>query len=163
MKEPILWKDQVEEHPNRYVETSNSDGTVDHVKSPGKILQEGTPINANNLNNMDNASIEAIMMAAFNADMIHKLQIKTDNIEGEKQQITLNNSQKYPFNNSQKTIALLTPKSSKDYNVLVEIVSKTGEGVGDVIISDKLLNGFKIEYTGAATQVVMNVAVIGGV
>jgi hypothetical protein len=77
---------------------------------------------------------------------------------------TCTNSQKYPFNNSTKTIALsgANLRYTKDYTVTAEIVSYTGGCVGDIVISDKLLNGFKIGYTGSATSVELKIYVQGG-
>lgn len=47
------WKDHVVEYPNRYTETANGDGTVTHTPQPGEVVQQGTPINATNLNNLE--------------------------------------------------------------------------------------------------------------
>lgn len=51
----IGWKDEVVEHPNRYTEVINGDGTVDHTPAPGETIQEGTPQSATNFNTMDEA------------------------------------------------------------------------------------------------------------
>lgn len=48
-----VWKDHVVEHPDRFVETQNSDGSIEHVKAPGEILQEGTNQDAIHFNNME--------------------------------------------------------------------------------------------------------------
>lgn len=47
------WEDEVLEHPHRYKETDNGDGTITHVKEPGEIIEPGTPVNATNLNNIE--------------------------------------------------------------------------------------------------------------
>lgn len=47
------WDDHVVEFPSRYTETENGDGTITHEEAPGEIVQEGTPINATNLNNIE--------------------------------------------------------------------------------------------------------------
>lgn len=47
------WKDHVVQYPNRFTETANGDGTVEHVKSPGTTLQEGTPQDAVNFNKIE--------------------------------------------------------------------------------------------------------------
>lgn len=51
----IIWKDEVVEHPNRYTEVVNQDGTVDHTPAPGETIQDGTPQSATNFNKMDEA------------------------------------------------------------------------------------------------------------
>lgn len=78
--------------------------------------------------------------------------------------VTCTNTQKYPFNNSTKTVALSGDnlRCNKDYTVWAEAVNVTGGCVGDIVISDKLLNGFKIAYTGSATSVEFKLFVQGG-
>ncbi len=78
--------------------------------------------------------------------------------EGEK---TLTNSQEFPFNNSKSTIALTTPLVNTNYIVLTEVVDSDGN-VGEIVVSDKMTNGFALAFTGSATQVEVEYAVIGG-
>ena len=85
-----------------------------------------------------------------------------DDLAGETIQVTLNNSESYPFNNSQKTIALGTNRNNLNYTVQPEIVSASGGFVNGVEITDKLVNGFKVKFTGSATQVVLKLLVKGG-
>jgi hypothetical protein len=75
--------------------------------------------------------------------------------------ITLTNTQQYPFNNSVQTAALEASRDNQDYIVQTEVVSSIGE-VGDIIISDKAVNGFKIAFTGSARQAVIRYHVTGG-
>lgn len=82
-------------------------------------------------------------------------------LEGEIGQTTLTNSQEYPFNNSGTTVNLLKARDTLNYRVEVEVVSSVGI-VGDVIVYDKQLNGFKIRHTGSATTVVVKYYVQGG-
>ena len=65
------------------------------------------------------------------------------------------------FSRPSKTIALAQKRPNSDYVVLTEIVSFTGN-VGEVVISDKLDNGFKLSYTGSASNVKIKYTVIGG-
>lgn len=44
----------------------------------------------------------------------------------------------------------------------VEAEAKDAGGVGEIHITDKQLNGFKIEYTGAAKEVTVKCTVQGG-
>ena len=85
-------------------------------------------------------------------------------VEGEVvQEGTPQNAQNsYPFNNSKKTLALTTPRGNLDYTVNVEAEAKDAGGVGEIRITDKQLNGFKIEYTGAAKEVTVKCTVQGG-
>lgn len=45
----LVFKDRVVEFPHRYTITENGDGTITLTPAPGNIVQEGTPLNANNL------------------------------------------------------------------------------------------------------------------
>lgn len=50
---PTEWKDRIVEKPRTYTMQQNSDGTVTLVPAPGTIVEEGTPVNANNLNKIE--------------------------------------------------------------------------------------------------------------
>ncbi|GHV42649.1 hypothetical protein FACS189490_12050 [Clostridia bacterium] len=73
----------------------------------------------------------------------------------------LTNTLAYPFNNSQATIALSPAKQSTDYVVLTETNDING-AVGNILISDKQNNGFKMAYTGSAASASINYIVLGG-
>jgi len=75
--------------------------------------------------------------------------------------VTLTNDQAFPFNNSQVTVPLVTERANQNYIVDYEVTAATGN-VGDIIISAKLVNGFKIEHTGSATSVTVKYQVLGG-
>ena len=87
---------------------------------------------------------------------------KVEGLDGEKVTVTLTNSQTYPFNNSVKTIQLKTPRNYKTYLITAEVISVSGGAVGDIEFTDKLLNGFKVAYTGSAKSVTMDLYVRGG-
>lgn len=162
MRDLINWKDHVVEFPNRFTKTE-SGGYVTLEKAPGTVKQPGTPMNATNLKNMDLAALEAMLMASENTrNLIHMLDSMLG-IQGEVIETTLTNTQEYPFNNSQKTLQLTTPRNTKDYTVTPEVVSVSRGAVGDFEISDKLLNGFKIRYTGSADSVTIRCYVRGGI
>lgn len=90
---------------------------------------------------------------------------KAEALEGIVLQATLTNTQAYPFNNSTKTIALSADQTrvTKDYTVITEVESYAGDCVGEVLVSDKMLNGFKLRYTGSATEVNLKIYVQGGI
>ena len=82
-------------------------------------------------------------------------------LEGEIKEISLTNNLAYPFNNSEKTVALDHERDTLAYQVWVEVVSADGL-VGDIEVYDKALNGFKIRYTGSAENVTLRYYVQGG-
>lgn len=66
MYKRTIWKDHVVEHPDRFVETQNPDGSIEHVKSPGQTLQEGTNQDAVHFNQIE----EAMQHMAIAYDML---------------------------------------------------------------------------------------------
>lgn len=47
------WVDRLVERPKTYMATTNSDGSVTLTDAPGEVYNDGTPLNASNLNNME--------------------------------------------------------------------------------------------------------------
>ena len=81
--------------------------------------------------------------------------------EIERGSIDLSNSESFPFNNSIQTISLKKEFGSKDYIVLTEIENAKGNA-GEVEISDKLTNGFKMGFNGSAKSATVKYTVLGG-
>jgi hypothetical protein len=147
------WYDEVVEYPNRYLINGKS-GTItgDH----GETLQEGTPQNEENFTRMENGILDVHIAVQLLA------QYARENAwEIESGSVTLSNTQAFPFNDSQRTVALGTKRESTNYVVLTEVEDFTGN-VGEIEISSRLTNGFKIAYTGSASSVTINYVVIGG-
>lgn len=65
MYKRTVWKDHVVQFPDRFVETVNPDGSIEHVKSPGTTLQEGTNQDAINFNNLE----EGVLYATVALDL----------------------------------------------------------------------------------------------
>lgn len=76
--------------------------------------------------------------------------------------VSLTNTKAFPFNNSLVSVALPKTAPNNRYAVFAEITSSAGNG-GEVAVSNKLVNGFKIGFTGSATSAVVNYIVIGGI
>lgn len=75
--------------------------------------------------------------------------------------VTLTNGQEYPFNDSKRTVALEVAQANAYYLVDTEIVSATGNP-GEIIVSDRMTNGFAMGFTGSASSVTVKYIVIGG-
>lgn len=156
------WQDHVTEFENRYKEIDNGDGTIMHEAVEGEVLQQGTPQSATNFNHMEDGISNAGELAALLAiETIHMQQRAADEA-GETLLLTLTNNQQYPFNNSVQTVALKTERNHLDYTVTAEVLEHSGGCVGDIEVSEKLVNGFKIAHTGSATEVKLKVFVKGG-
>ena len=100
-------------------------------------------------------------------ELMHVMRGVTDRIEAHETVVltaSLTNSEAYPFNDSITTLAFgnSQTRSTTDYSVTFYVVSSTGGFVGDIIVSDKMLNGFKVEYTGSATAATIKCFVQGG-
>ena len=67
--------------------------------------------------------------------------------------VTLTNSKEYPFNNSRVTVAITATRENLYYDVETEVTAYSGGLPGNIVISDKQLNGFKIEFDGSASSV----------
>ena len=155
------WQDHVTEFSDRYTETNNDDGTISHVPVEGEVIQQGTPQNARNFNALEEGvfSAEVLGMEAMRVLLLHQRAL--NGLASETGEITLTNSQKYPFNNSTKTVALKQRMDTTAYTVEADVLSSTGE-VGRIVVSDKQLNGFKVSYTGSATRATIKFFVKGG-
>lgn len=105
-----------------------------------------------------NASELAALLAI---GVIHQRQ-QTENLSGDVLEVELTNSMEYPFNNSVKTVALKRPRNNLDYTVTAEVMECSGGSTGDIEVTEKLVNGFKIEYTGSAKKAKLKVFVKGG-
>lgn len=67
--------------------------------------------------------------------------------------VTLTNTKDYPFNDSITTIAITNTRQNLFYDVEATVTAYSGGLPGDIVISDKQLNGFKIEFDGSAKSV----------
>ena len=162
MYQPTIWQDHVTEFENRYTESRNDDGSITHTPVEGEIIQQGTPQSARNFNHMEDGISNAGELAALMAaEHIHQQQSIKD-LAGETMTVTMTNSQAYPFNNSQATVSLAQTRNHLDYTVTAEVVEYSGGFPGEIEISAKLLNGFKVAFTGSAASVIVKLYVKGG-
>lgn len=138
---------------------------LDKVVDPDtqEVIQPGTPQSAGNFNNMENGiqdvSVAFAQMMIANKELEHQLE---NEAAVEEHTITLTNTQAYPFNNSKTTVNLTKVRANKTYIVDVEITAHSGGEVGDIKITDKLLNGFKVEFDGSAKSVTVVLRIKGG-
>jgi hypothetical protein len=157
-----IWKDHVTQYSNRYKEVQNADGTITHEAVEGEVIQEGTPQNAKNFNDLEERVFSNREVAGMAMLKVIAAEGRIKGLQGEVVSATLTNTKNYPFNNSKKTLALATPRGNLDYTVYVEAVAEGAGGIGEIKITDKQLNGFKIEYTGAAKSVTVKCTIQGG-
>lgn len=163
------WKDHVTEFPNRRTITANPDGTSEVVKAQGTVIQQGTPQSGTNFNNGENGIQDA--HTAFQVVLQYFIQFErwvrqkvadyAAEFLNEIQTVTLTNTEKFPFNTSQITVTMVTSRNTLNYDVSWEVTASNGN-VGDITVTDKQLNGFKIAYDGSATSVTLKIRIKGG-
>lgn len=172
MYNPTIWKDEVVEHPYRYNESTNPDGTVEHTHSPGTVIQEGTPQSATNFNKMENGITDSHLAESI---WLHYWRLKDvitdqhltehdEEFSAETGSVALNNTNKvsFMFNNSGSTVALKKVRKTMNYDLEIIVTDVIGGQLGEVEVYDKQLNGFKLRFTGSASQVKVNYKVRGG-
>ena len=124
-------------------------------------IQEGTPQDEQHFNNMECGINGSNLLGEFLAEVVKKHGAQLGNVDGEVIEVTLTNTQGAFFNNSTKTVALPVNRDTLDYVVDAEILGDVNN-VGDIVVFDKQVNGFKVKYTGSATTVSLKLYVHGG-
>ena len=165
------WVDHALSETNKFTIKQVS-GDVHTIVPYGTVMQQGVPQDAAHFNNIEEAlsAHEIALGLHSNALMQHMDEIKknaalaevVDKLHTvETGTVTLTNSAKFPFNNSQKTVALAAQRNTPAYVVITEVKSFVGN-VGEIVVSDILANGFKIAFTGSATSVTVEYKILGG-
>lgn len=155
MYQRTYWQDHVTDPSGVFNLTRNDDGTYTITRA-GDVMQQGTPQDQSHFNNIEIGISDAHLALALllNSQRQNAWEIEIGTV-------TLTNTGIYPFNSSAKSVALEAAKDSTSYVVLTEVQSFSGN-VGEVEITDKLTNGFKIGYTGSAKSATIKYIVIGG-
>ena len=144
----------------------NGNGTGYYHKTPWVDdvpgIQEGTPQDEFHFNNIEDGVDNGNLLAEFLAEVVYKHERQISNVGGDVITRTLTNTNKdFYNNNSVQTVALPVARDTLDYRVDAEIQGDV-TNVGDVVIYDKQLNGFKVKYTGSASEVTLKLYVHGG-
>ena len=129
------------------------------ITRAGSVIQLGTEQDALHFNNIEGGVVDAHVAIGLLVNALRQTTWRVDELEDllrkhrtvEVGTITLTNTLKYPFNNSEQTIALVTPQDNGDYIVDVNVTAQVG-GVEEVIVSSKLTNGFKMAFLGGGSS-----------
>ena len=155
------WLDHVTQFPMRKRITQNLDGTSDVVRAEGEIIQQGTPRNAANYNNMETGILaNQIHILVLQQEML-QIQRATRENRGEFGKVVLKNTNKYPFSSPSVTVEIKEKRSNLNYTVAIEVTNSDGN-VEIVEIFDKQLNGFKMAFKGSAKNVTIKYKITGG-
>lgn len=134
---------------------------VDHVTDQnGEVIQYGTLLDQEHFNNMECGISDiglALAMAQFKQtqdgyqteDEVHIVDLAMENMP-------------WPFNNKATTIGLKNLRENANYGVEVSVISYSGGRLGNITVTDRALNGFKLVHDGSATSVKVGVRVSGG-
>lgn len=172
MYNPTYWLDEVVEHPYRYKEQQNPDGSIEHTPDPGEVQQPGTPQSAANFNKMENGIFDAhlaadIFLTAYmqeRSEYLRRLNEHDAEFSAEVGTVTLTNSNTvfFGFNTSGSTVSLKTVRKTMNYDLDIEVQEYSGGQLGEIEVYDKQLNGFKLRFTGSAKTVKVKYKVRGG-
>jgi hypothetical protein len=137
-------------------------------KNSDEIIQEGTPMDAEHFNHMEQGIHNNSLMLALLLENVKHTQQSVESVDGEELEVTLTNTKDFYFNNSVKTVALANMRSTLDYRIITEVQGNP-VNVGDVVVYDKQVNGydkqvngFKIAFTGSAKSGTVRCFVQGG-
>jgi hypothetical protein len=162
--------------------TDNADGTKTFTRA-GTVVQQGTNQDDEHFNNIEVGLSDAETAAALllfaqvqknreKAAQEQTLEKKVEDLEqtlegeavGETKTVTLQNTATCPFNStldSPATVALSQVRKNLFYTVEAVVDSADGM-VGDIHITDKALNGFKVAYDGSGKSVTITLKIKGG-
>ena len=174
MRNRTYWVDHVLSETNKFnVIAVQGQNDVYTITPYGTVMQQGTYQDAAHFNSIEEgltANEEAILIllnyARQNKWLAEgRLDVAEAHIDElyavETGTVTLTNTSKFPFNNSKVTVALNTSRDTGNYVVVTEVTAASGN-VGEVVVSEQLVNGFKIEFTGSASSATISYTVIGG-
>lgn len=168
MYERTNWKDHVTFPSNLFNIVNNGDGTYTITRA-GTVQQEGTPQDEIHFNNIEVGVFDAHTAVAILIEAFRQSVWKEEDLEewisryasmeiGTK---VLTNSMEFPFNNSVASVSLLKERESVNYKVDAKVVSCSGN-LGEIEVTDQLVNGFKLGYTGSAKTATIQYMVTGG-
>lgn len=138
----------------------------DHVEG----VQEGTDVNAKNLNNIEIGVMEAAALAALNAENSRHA-AATANNNNERLTSLIRQIQeaerfyvkKVYLTSSEKSQEVPVPELvdawGYHYYVTLVICEIDGGSAGDIIVSNRTTKSFFIEYTGTANAVTIDVTI----
>lgn len=156
MYEPTSWLNHTTDKPGRYHITKNEDDGTYNITRAGEVMQQGTPQDQAHFNHIEAGVFDAHIAVALLLDALRQ-----QSWEIETGEIVLTNTADFPFNNSVKSVSLVTHRENGEYIVIPVATAPTGN-IGDIVVSDRLTNGFKLAFTGSAPSVTVKYTVIGG-
>ena len=144
------WKNREVEFPQRYILTENGDGTHTLRKSPGEVRQEGTPLSAGNLNNIESGVDAVSILAALLYSMF------ATSAEGTDQAMTTAQSAAEKANAAAKTAGTAAKAADKAAGSAESAAKTAGDAAGSANgaagDAQKAAESAKSAAAGANTQ-----------
>lgn len=133
----------------------------DHVTDQhGEVLQYGTLMDQEHFNNIEEGLSDVGLALAL---MQFKQTQDGYQYEDETHVVDLAmESLPWPFNNKATTIGLKGLRENVNYGVEVTPISYSGGRLGNITVTDRARNGFKLIHDGSATSVKVSVRISGG-
>ena len=160
------WLDHVTDPSNVYL-LENLGGGYYRITMAGTVMQQGTPQDQTNFNNIEGGIVDAHTAVALLLNLTRQNGWTQDDILAWLNKVNtvyvgtanLTNSLEFPFNNSQQSVSIGATLDNTYYEVQTTVTAFTGN-VGEIEVSDKLTNGFKLGFTGSASSVTVAWVVI---
>lgn len=127
----------------------------------GNILRKGTPLDQDHFNNLEKG-VSCLFTTV--QTMLFKQNQDEHGRAAEVKQVTLamHAGAHWPFNNKETTVGLKMLRETTNYAVDVSVEEYSGGLIGNIRVTDKAKNGFKLVHDGSATNVKVTVRVTGG-
>ena len=176
MYQNLTWLDHAVTPDRTFTVKENADGTVT-LTPAGTVIQQGTNMSAANFNNMEmgitdhDLAMEILIMLMRNLadredaskrDIAQTAADLLSEVTPEIKTMTLSNTANYPFNGSTANVSMAKSRNTLNYTIEAEATASDGN-VGEIIVTDKQKNGFKIAFTGSATSVTVQIKIRGGI
>lgn len=139
------------------ISDSNMAANIIHIMLLWFGRRLGVLETSSNSHDTDIASIKTL-----NGQQDTRLAALEPEVAAEVKEVTLKNGSKWPFGINEVSVGLAKTRKNANYGVDVYVKSYTGGRLGDITVSGKLTNGFKLKHDGSAQTVVVVVRVTGG-
>ncbi len=160
------WLDHVTS-PSNVFRIEDIGGGLYQITLAGTVMQQGTPQDQTHFNNLESGVVDAHAAVALLLNFTRQLGWTKDDIltwlgkvntvyVGTKE---LTNVQAFPFHDAAQSVSIGATLDNTYYEVQTKVTAFTG-CVGEIEVSDKLVNGFKLSCTGSASSVTVAWAVI---
>ncbi len=160
------WLDHVTSPSNCFTIADNGDGTYT-IAMAGTVLQQGTPQDQTRFNKLESGVVDAHVAHTLLLNFSRQLGWTQDDILAWLRKVntvyvgtvTLTNSAEFPFHSAPQSVPIGEMLDNTYYEVQTIVTAFKGN-VGEIVISDKLTNGFKLACTGSAPSVTVAWVVI---